>query len=191
MAEKTQSSHIVATMTIEAIFSHFPHKAQRLAQELSNAGLHCVGCGAATWETLEAGCLTHGMSFDMIEGLIRRLNAILDEEIDLSTITLTPRAATKYLQILEDEDKSGWGLRLLEQPGGCGGYEYVLDFSQESKETDEVFESQGIEIHIDKPLVQHLLGCEIDYIDGLRGSGFKVSNPNVSAACACGSSHSY
>lgn len=185
------ADRIVPSMTIEEIFSSFPQKAQRLAQELSNAGLNCVGCGAATWETLEAGCLSHGMTMDMVDGLVRRLNAILEEEIDLTTITLTPRAASKYQKILEDEGKQGWGLRLLEQAGGCGGLEYVLDFSESEKEGDQIFESEGIEIHINEKLVPNLLGCEIDYIDGLRGSGFKVSNPNVTASCACGSSHSY
>lgn len=49
-------------MTIEEIFSRFPQKSQRLAQEVTNAGLQCVGCQAATWETLEAGMLGHGFS---------------------------------------------------------------------------------------------------------------------------------
>lgn len=191
MSDQEAVMRVEPTMTIEEIFSTFPHKAQRLAQELSNAGLHCVGCGAATWETLEAGCMVHGMSPDMVAGLTRRLNAILAEEIDLTTITITERAATKYLQILESEGKQGWGLRLSEQAGGCGGMEYVLDFSEKAKASDEIYESCGIEIHVDKPLVERLLGCEVDYVDGLRGSGFKVSNPNVRASCACGTSHSY
>ena len=185
------TQEVVPTMTIEEIFSTFPQKAQRLAQELSNAGLHCVGCSAATWETLEAGCLSHGMSRDMVDGLVRRLNSIVSETVDLSTITLTERAASKFIEICDAEGKHGWGVRLTEQPGGCSGLEFVLDFSERATDADEVYESNGVEIHVAKQMVERLLGCEVDYIDGLRGSGFKVSNPNVSAACACGVSHNY
>ena len=57
-------------MTIEEIFKQFPHKSQKLAQEITNSGLHCVGCSAATWETVEAGMMSHGCSDDEIDSLI-------------------------------------------------------------------------------------------------------------------------
>lgn len=178
-------------MTIETILSMFPHKAQKLSQEITNAGLHCVGCQAATWETLEAGMYGHGMNDEQIDRLVGRLNALLEEQTDNSTITITPRAAKKYLQILEEEGKQGWGLRFAERMAGCNGFEYALDYSEKALHTDEVFISLGIEIHIDKPMVNRLLGSEIDFIDGLQGSGFKISNPNVRSSCGCGTSHGY
>lgn len=178
-------------MTIEDILSGFPQKAQRLAQELTNAGLHCVGCQAATWETLEAGTKGHGMNDEQIDGLVERLNAILAEKVNLDTITLTPRAAAKYLAILEEEGKQGWGIRFYEKMAGCSGFEYVLDYSEKAQPEDQIFESQGIEIHIEKMMVPRLLGSEIDFVDGLNSSGFKISNPNVRSSCGCGSSHGY
>lgn len=122
---------IVKDMTIDDIFSHFPMKAQKLAQEMTNTGLHCVGCSASTWETLEAGMLGHGFSEDAIEDLVNRLNCILDEKVDLSTISITERAAHKFFQILKEEGKEGYALRFGDKPGGCSGYEYVLDFAKE------------------------------------------------------------
>lgn len=178
-------------MTIESILSMFPFKAQKLSQEITNAGLHCVGCHAATWETLEAGMYGHGMHDEQIDRLVNRLNALLEEESDTSTITITPRAAKKYLEILAEEGKQGWGLRFAERMAGCNGFEYSLDYSEKALPTDDVYESQGIEIHIDKPMVGRLLGSEIDFIDGLQGSGFKISNPNVKSSCGCGTSHGY
>lgn len=178
-------------LTIETILSMFPHKAQKLTQELTNTGLHCVGCSAATWETLEAGMYGHGKSDAEIEELVERLNRLLEEETDLSTITITPRAAAKYRSILNEEGKRDWGIRFTEKMAGCNGFEYVLDYSEKALETDDTFESQGIEIHVDKGLVGRLLGSEIDYIDGLQGSGFKISNPNVRSSCGCGTSHGY
>lgn len=178
-------------MTIEEILSMFPYKAQRLSQEITNAGLHCVGCHAATWETLEAGMFSHGMTNEAIDRLVNRLNDLLEEEVDASTITITKRAATKYLEILAEEGKQGWGLRFAERMAGCNGFEYSLDYSEKALADDVTFTSLGIEVHVNKGMVGRLLGSEIDFVDGLHGSGFKVSNPNVKSACGCGTSHGY
>jgi len=183
---------ITKDLTIDEIFQKHPHKAQRLGQALTNAGLSCVGCNAATWETLEAGVLGHGLSESTLNKLIDKLNAILGEkDADPDTITITPRAAEKYRFILEEEKKAGWGLRFFEKAGGCNGFEYTLDYSEKAGEQDVVLESEGIEIHIPKVMVARLMGSEIDYIDGLHGSGFKITNPNVRSACGCGTSHGY
>lgn len=182
---------ITLDMTIEEIFSGFPHKSQRLAQEMTNFGLHCVGCHASTWETLEAGMLGHGMNQDAMDTLVSNLNGIIDESYDPKTVTITEFAAKKYLDILENEGKSGWGIRFKEKPSGCNGFEYLLDFSEKSNDDDEVVVSQGIEIHMQKESVSRLKGSHIDYIDGLQGAGFKISNPNVRSSCHCGTSHGY
>lgn len=182
---------ITRTMTIEEILGMFPHKAQRLSQEITNAGLHCIGCHAAVWETLEGGMFGHGKSDEEIEELVRRLNALLSEKSDFTTITVTPRGAAKFLEILAEEGKPGWGMRFSEEMAGCNGFEHVLDFSEKADEEDQIFLSSGIEIHVKKALVPRLVGSQIDYVEGLRGAGFKISNPNVSSACGCGTSHNY
>lgn len=178
-------------MTIDAILGKYPQKSQRIAQELTSAGLHCVGCQAATWETLEVGMFGHGFDDEAIEALLKRLNALLEEESDPSTITLTERAAQKFQAILKEDHKEGWALRFGDKPGGCGGFEYELGFSETAGKEDEVFHSEGVEIHVHKKMLSRLLGCEIDYAEGLMGSGFKISNPNVKGACSCGNSQSY
>lgn len=178
-------------MTIEEILSLFPYKAQKLSQEITNAGLHCVGCHAATWETLEGGMLGHGMTQEQIDKLVNRLNALLEEPVDYTSITITKRAAQKYLEILEEEGKHGWGLRFAERMAGCSGFEYALDYSEKALPDDTTFESMGIQIHVNKAMVGRLLGSEIDFVDGLHGSGFKISNPNVKSSCGCGTSHGY
>lgn len=182
---------ITREMTIEDIFAKFPAKAQKLAQEITNTGLHCVGCQAATWETLEAGMLGHGYSEEEIDRLVEDLNAILSEEVDLHSINLTKRAANKFKQILKEEKKEGWGLRFGDKAAGCSGFEYTLDFSKEANEDDQIFSSHGIDIHVNKGAVKRLLGSEIDYVDGLNNSGFKITNPNVKSSCGCGKSQSY
>lgn len=182
---------ITREMTIEEILSGFPQKSQKLAQEMTQSGLHCVGCQAATWETLEAGVLGHGFTEEDLEDLLKRLNRILQEEFDPNTVTLTARASAKYRSILQEEGKEGFGLRFGMIAGGCSGFEYILDYSEKAGEDDTVFVSEGVEIHINQKMLPRLLGSEIDYIDGLNGAGFKISNPNAKGSCGCGKSQSY
>lgn len=189
--KSSEKKTITRHMTIEEILGMFPYKAQKLSQEITNAGLHCVGCQSASWETLEAGMLGHGKTEAEIDELVRRLNALLEAEADLTSITLTPSAAAKFLSFASDAGKQGWGIRFEEELAGCNGFEYSLDFSEKADEEDQIFVSQGIEIHIKKALIPRLIGSEIDYKDGLRGSGFVISNPNVRSSCGCGSSHGY
>ena len=179
-------------MTIDQILSMFPYKAQRLSQEISSAGLHCIGCHAATWETLEAGMLGHGMGEPQIEQLVKKLNALLEEpDSGPETITLTKRAAEKFIEILKEENKEGWGMRFGDRMAGCSGFEYILDYSEKALADDEIFESSGIQIHVNKMSAKRLRGSVIDFVDSLQSSGFKISNPHVKTSCGCGSSHNY
>lgn len=182
---------IAKEMTIEEIFSTFPQKSQKLAQEMTNKGLHCVGCGAATWETLEAGMFSHGFSSGDVDEMVERLNEILNEQSDVNAITMTKKAAEKFRAILEEEGKEGWGLRFADRAAGCSGFEYVLDYSEKATPEDVVFTSHGVEIHVHQGIVSRLIGSEIDFVDGLNGSGFKISNPNAKGSCGCGKSQSY
>jgi iron-sulfur cluster assembly protein len=187
-----QHEKITQDMTIGEIFSRFPHKSQRLAQAMTNAGLHCSSCSAATWETLEAGMLGHGMVESDIAKLLDTLNAILEEEVNLETITLTKRAAKKFREFAKEEGNEAYALRFADTAGGCGGFQYILDFSEKADEEDAIFFSEGIEIHVKKGgMLGRLLGAVIDYVDGLQGAGFKISNPNVKSSCGCGTSQGY
>lgn len=190
MTEK-EKPRVSRDMTIEDIFTYYPEKAQRLAQEMTNAGLHCVGCQAATWETLEVGMLGHGFDEKAIDQLINSLNKVIDETLDLTAITITKRAAEHFKTILKQDGKKGWALRFADKPGGCGGFEYVLDFSEKPSQDDTVFTSNEVDIHVKTKMLPRLLGCKIDYLEGLMGSGFKVTNPNVKGSCSCGNSQSY
>ncbi len=191
MTTQESKQKIHPQMTIEEILSMFPFKAQRLSQEITAAGLHCVGCHAATWETLEAGMHGHGMANEQIEKLVNRLNALLEEKSDPSTISITPRAAKKYLDILAEEGKQGWGMRFAEKMSGCNGYEYSLDYSEKAQDDDITFESNGIHVHVNKNMQKRLIGSEIDYVDDFKSPGFKISNPNQKSSCGCGKSYNY
>lgn len=185
------AKQITKEMTIADVFSTFPEKSQKLAQVMQNAGLACSSCNAATYETLEAGVLGHGFDQSALENLLVKLNEVLQEESDSASISLSPKAASKFLEIAEEEKKLGFGLRFGLIAGGCSGHEYLLDFAQEPEDNDEVFESEGIKIFVSKQQLPKLLGSQIDYVEGLHKTGFSISNPNTKHSCACGSSQGF
>ena len=104
-------------------------------------------------------------------------------------ITLTDKGAEKVQEFLASQaavaDTSG--LRVGVRGGGCSGFQYALAFD-EQHEDDTVFEDRGIRLLVDRASLPYVKGSVIDFVDGLQGAGFKVENPNVIAACGCGSS---
>jgi iron-sulfur cluster assembly protein len=104
-------------------------------------------------------------------------------------ITLTDIGAEKVREFLSTQSAQATtaGLRVGVRGGGCSGFQYALAFD-ERRDGDEVFEDKGITLLVDGPSVPYVRGSVIDFVDGLQGAGFKVDNPNVIAACGCGSS---
>ena len=104
-------------------------------------------------------------------------------------ITLTEKGAEKVREFLaaQGSQVETAGLRVGVRGGGCSGFQYALAFDNQ-REDDVVIEDKGIRLLVDKPSLPYIQGSVIDYVDGLQGAGFKVDNPNVVAACGCGSS---
>ncbi len=105
-------------------------------------------------------------------------------------ITITEKAATKVQEIAQAEDLIGQGLRLRVIGGGCAGFSYDLYFEDKPGEMDELFEDKGVKLFVDPMSYQYLEGTEIDYVEGVHGSGFKFVNPQAKSSCGCGSSFS-
>jgi iron-sulfur cluster assembly protein len=105
-----------------------------------------------------------------------------------AAITLTDGAEAKIKELLaSQEDAAEQTLRVAVRGGGCSGFQYALAFDKR-RDDDHVFEQNGVSVVVDKAGMQFVLGSEVDYVDGLQGAGFAVNNPNVVAACGCGSS---
>ena len=105
-------------------------------------------------------------------------------------VILTAKAVEMVKKALEEEGLTGHGLRVAVQGGGCSGLQYALDFSNEARMGDSVYEQDGLSIYIDMASVTYLNGTTIDYTSGLNGQGFKFINPNAKRSCGCGSSFS-
>lgn len=107
-----------------------------------------------------------------------------------SPVLLTEKAAEMVKKAREQENLAAHALRIGVIGGGCSGLQYLLDFAETPSEDDFVSEQHGVTVIVDPFSASHLAGTEIDYIDGLQGSGFKFNNPNVQRSCGCGSSFS-
>lgn len=104
-------------------------------------------------------------------------------------IHFSEKGAEKVREFLDsqDSDTSAAGLRVGVRGGGCSGFQYQLAFD-EQRDGDAIFEAAGLKILVDAQALPYVDGSEIDYVDSLQGAGFQVNNPNVVAACGCGSS---
>jgi iron-sulfur cluster assembly protein len=106
-------------------------------------------------------------------------------------ITITDKGAEKVREFLagqsDDPATGAMALRVGVRGGGCSGFQYNLAFDAQ-RDSDAVFEDHGLKILCDKQSLPYVAGSVIDYVDSLQGAGFQVNNPNVVAACGCGSS---
>ena len=104
-------------------------------------------------------------------------------------ITFTDKGAEKVQEFLATQGDAleNSSLRVGVRGGGCSGFQYALAFDTE-RDGDQVFVDHGLRILVDGPSLPYIKGAVVDYVDTLQGAGFKVENPNVIAACGCGSS---
>ena len=105
-------------------------------------------------------------------------------------ITLTPKAATEVKKIMSQENDNTLALRVGVQGGGCSGLSYFLSLDKDQRADDHVLECNGVKVYLDSKSALYLEGAEVDYTDGLQGSGFTFKNPNAQRSCGCGHSFS-
>jgi len=105
-------------------------------------------------------------------------------------VTITSKAAEKIQEFMAEEENAPQFLRIYVQGGGCSGLSYGMGFEKEAEEDDSVMEENGVKVLVDSMSIDHLQGANVDYIESLMGSGFKINNPNVTKSCSCGSSFS-
>lgn len=103
-------------------------------------------------------------------------------------VTVTDVAADKIKTMIEDQDNPDLGLRVMISGGGCSGFQYKLAFDKSATDNDQIIEQNGIKVFVDNKSAIYLMGAELDYVEGLMGAGFKVSNPNAKGTCGCGES---
>jgi len=103
-------------------------------------------------------------------------------------ISVSERAAQELGRIMSEQDCADLYLRMSLKGGGCSGFNYFLDFAKKPTDFDHVFESNGINVIVDKKSYIFMNGTELQFSDGLIDRGFQFKNPLAKNACGCGTS---
>jgi iron-sulfur cluster insertion protein len=103
-------------------------------------------------------------------------------------VRVSERAARRISEILASESRPELKLRISVSGGGCSGFQYGFALDDQAEDGDVAIERDGARVVIDGMSLMYLIGCEIDFVEDLTGSYFRVANPNASASCGCGNS---
>lgn len=175
------NEQVTKDMLIGDIIAKHPE----VASIMLSYGLHCVGCSANPFDTIESGCIVHGMDEEIVDNLVNDINESLSKKKDGKIVSVTKKAAAKFLEFMKSEDKTIIGVRLgiVENNGSI---QYSLDFAEVKLDSEDVFEDNGIKIFVEKDNLENIKGIEIDYVENKNGSGFKIDN-FTSKGGSCGS----
>jgi iron-sulfur cluster assembly accessory protein len=137
--------------------------------------------------TLRTGALNYPVDAVAIAAIPRPEIMTMEATIAEANVIVTERAARRIGEILQKEP-AGTMLRVSVEGGGCSGFQYKFDTERDRADDDIVIEKSGATVLIDPVSLNYMAGSEIDFVDDLIGSAFKVNNPQATASCGCGTS---
>jgi iron-sulfur cluster insertion protein len=103
-------------------------------------------------------------------------------------VRVSERAVRRISEILAREGQPDLKLRISVSGGGCSGFQYGFALDDQNEDGDIAIERDGAKVVIDGMSLMYIIGCEVDYVEDLTGSYFRVSNPNATSSCGCGNS---
>jgi len=118
-------------------------------------------------------------------------NTEMNEQLrEASSLMLTEAAATRVQHLIGQEGNSKLMLRLEVSGGGCSGFSYRFELDEKTNGDDQIFEFFGVKLVVDGMSLDLLHGSEVDYVEDLLASSFRVKNPQATSTCGCGTSFS-
>ncbi|MEM4247593.1 MAG: DUF1858 domain-containing protein [Candidatus Woesearchaeota archaeon] len=153
---------ITKNMTIGEVIDAYP----ATAEVLLNKGIHCLGCSARNFETIEQGLQVHGFNDKEIEKVVAELNKVSQKVISITAI-----AAKKLKELMKKQKKTGYCLRVQVVRG-----RYGLDFEKSAKKNDEMVKEHGLTFVIARKTLPKVRGARIDYIK-FPEPGFSITGP--------------
>jgi iron-sulfur cluster assembly protein len=102
-------------------------------------------------------------------------------------ISLTASAAERVRAHIATRGH-GLGLRLGVKETGCSGYSYVVNYADDARPDDLVFEDRGVRVYVDRDSFARLDGTTVDFVRQGLNESFRFANPNVKGECGCGES---
>ena len=109
-------------------------------------------------------------------------------DITKNNIEITENAQTHIANVLRIDNSKFFRITVL--GGGCAGFQYKFDFENEKNSDDLEIKTSRVKILVDDISLNLIKGSKIDYVNELIGSSFKISNPQASSSCGCGTSFS-
>ncbi len=103
-------------------------------------------------------------------------------------LVFTDAAAGKVGELIKEESNPNLKLRVFVSGGGCSGFQYAFDIVEARESDDLAVERDGATVLIHPVSVGFMTGSVIDFVDDLIGQSFKITNPNATASCGCGTS---
>lgn len=103
-------------------------------------------------------------------------------------LLLSDSARARLRSLIEAEGNSQLKLRVYVTGGGCSGFQYGFDFSEDISDDDTVIEFGDTALVVDALSYQYLVGSTVDFEEGLAGARFLIQNPNATTTCSCGAS---
>ncbi|MFN7115389.1 MAG: HesB/IscA family protein [Saprospiraceae bacterium] len=98
-------------------------------------------------------------------------------------------AKEKIKEIKQSEHiNDDYFVRVSVTSGGCSGLTYQMDFDNENKPNDQIFEDNGVKVVTDLKSFLYLCNTTLEFSGGLNGKGFYFNNPNAARTCGCGES---
>lgn len=150
---------------------------------LLSHGLHCAGCAVSAFESIEDGCIRHGMSGEEIDSLLEELNRVAAGQPPVPSspvISVTPAAVDRLAAMQKSEGKAGWGVRVVAVAGQKpSGPDFELDFEKEQSPDDLVSSFCGhdclaLDFFVAKKILPLVSGAVIDFRESVQSSGFSI-----------------
>ncbi len=106
----------------------------------------------------------------------------------MNKIEITNNAQEHIASVLKKDSASYFRITVL--GGGCAGFQYKFDFEKQKNTDDILIKEEKINVVIDETSLGLIQNSKIDYVHELIGSSFKITNPQASSSCGCGTSFS-
>ncbi|KAI9002710.1 hypothetical protein BC832DRAFT_560666 [Gaertneriomyces semiglobifer] len=95
-------------------------------------------------------------------------------------------SAAKQLDAINRRKGLSQALRVTVESGGCHGFQYKFELTDEVEEDDIIFEREGARVIVDPGSLELISGSTVDYVEELIGSSFQViGNPKAETSCGC------
>ena len=101
---------------------------------------------------------------------------------------VSDRAIARVRDILAGENDPDLQLRITVSGGGCSGFQYGFDLDADHQPDDVAVEKAGVRVVVDGMSLMYIIGAELDFVEDLTGSFFRIQNPNAASSCGCGNS---